>query len=323
MSGRSEIVSRMRFLLLAFLSLNLALAKGLVCFEPGECQSASNDLTVTETPEDCLLFCQEGSNCNWFTWYSNNACFTFQDCPTPLSQDCNGEDSCVSGQRECEVNPVATQCDLQVLCKSVPLDVVAVDTVEICVNSVCRSDPDCEWFTFDAAGICLTFATCDDKSPCDQCNTGESTCDVGPACDLQGRCMGLLVGQALTDSADSCLRELCQPNPECQWYTYDSLEGICVTFSSCDTFDSECTTCISGESDCQAELCHVPGRCLAVYFDVTLTNSEDECLAECKVINDCLFYTFDSSTKACFLFDECDDVGQCDTCTSGSVNCSP
>ncbi len=72
------------------------------CNEPGECVDADFvGSTATEDADECLEECQDDRDCFWFEFdSSDNVCVLFENCPEIDDRDC---DTCVVGERECEV----------------------------------------------------------------------------------------------------------------------------------------------------------------------------------------------------------------------------
>lgn len=90
-----------------FLIINCKLILGqedkevLMCFASGECKGApANGGTVTPDRGDCLTWCKDALNCNYFTWYSDNLCLSFATCPE--LEPCGPDYYCFSGERACE-----------------------------------------------------------------------------------------------------------------------------------------------------------------------------------------------------------------------------
>ena len=160
------------------------------------------------------------------------------------------------------LSQTTTQSDLVcfetgVECVDVSLDVVVTADEYGCLD-FCKATPGCLWFTWHPDdGICFAFPGCEDNAACDDsCIRGEVGCtnDGGEAqCDVVGRCLSVAIDSAVTSSASQCLTDVCQPNPQCQWYTFDSSSGICLAFEDCDDFDASCGTCVSGEDECEVE----------------------------------------------------------------------
>ena len=85
------------------------------------------------------------------------------------------------------------------------------------------------------------------------CISGEKGCEIptGPQCDLPGQCLEIPIDSAIVSSKDECLVSLCQPDPDCEWFSFDNSTGICLTFSQCESLN-ECYTCVTGEDECPA-----------------------------------------------------------------------
>ncbi|TRY74816.1 hypothetical protein TCAL_05662 [Tigriopus californicus] len=146
-------------------------------------------------------------------------------------------------------------------------------------------------------------------------------------CWVVGECLGSNMGVTFTDNKEDCLKA-CQEATNCEWFTWHSDSKLCNKFSTCPTLDDSCTTCISGENECESDpgsdfQCNVEGEC---YGDIlgTFPNIDgDDCLAECKKNSQCKWYTYYVTQKACLLFGSCDfQAGSCSSqCVSGEQGC--
>ena len=86
-----------------------------------------------------------------------------------------------------------------------------------------------------------------------------------PQCSVPGECQGSdVIFEQDSESEIACLR-LCQNTEDCAWYTYNVEKTNCLLLKNCGNIDSDhCTSCLSGESTCEAELqCSVQGLCMA------------------------------------------------------------
>ena len=132
------------------------------------------------------------------------------------------------------------------------------------------------------------------------------------------------IGTGVYETESDCLQLGCWTNPSCEWYTYDTSSRVCLLFSECPTIDESCTTCLSGENECgmnNAE-CDVLGQCLAVPVGTNVESNQDDCLQDCKDLDGCEWYTFDTSSGVCLLFADCPNIDEsCGTCISGEDDC--
>jgi hypothetical protein len=111
----------------------------------------------------------------------------------------------------------------------------------------------CHWFTYlgDLNG-CVLFRDCIefDSDDCDNCFSGEVDCQpLEPECGIVGQCLGLLDYLSGVINEDECL-DRCKYNSKCTWYTFETQTNICEEFRNCPQIDETCSTCISGERNC-------------------------------------------------------------------------
>eukprot|EP00095_Tigriopus_kingsejongensis_P009905 maker-scaffold470_size172058-snap-gene-0.38 protein:Tk09905 transcript:maker-scaffold470_size172058-snap-gene-0.38-mRNA-1 annotation:"hypothetical protein" len=114
----------------------------------------------------------------------------------------------------------------------------------------------------------------------------------------------------------------------CEWFTWHSNSELCNMVSGCSTLDDSCTTCTSGENECQVDpgsdfQCGVEGECLGSILDTFSDVDVDACLAGCKDNSKCTWYTYYPDRKVCILFQECTfKPGPCSNdCVSGEQGC--
>ncbi len=228
-----------------------ALASSDVCFEEGDCKEVALDFTATATPEECLAYCQSRDNCNWFTWYGDTICITFADCQLPLSPDCNGDDFCISGEKNCSTG-AASQCDLPGQCASVPLSSAVTGDIAECQAFCLDNQPNCQWFTYNNASlVCLLFEDCGNLTACQSCVSAQVNCSFFQ-CGLVGQCQAVVIATDAVESEDECLQD-CKDLEPCEWYTFNDGGGdvgACLLFAECDELN-DCQTCSSGEDDCE------------------------------------------------------------------------
>ncbi len=68
-------------------------------------------------------------------------------------------------------------------------------------------------------------------------------------CWLEGRCVGVLIGESSGLDETECL-EACRSDDSCLWFTHDSDGNVCLAFQDCETLDTSCDTCLSSEPQC-------------------------------------------------------------------------
>ena len=71
-----------------------------------------------------------------------------------------------------------------------------------------------------------------------------------------------------------------------------------------------------------AQNCDQYGICTqSIFLDRTSTTNIQECRNKCNSIFSCKFYSFDSETKECLLFEDCPKISTCPTCITNSKYC--
>ena len=53
-------------------------------------------------------------------------------------------------------------------------------------------------------------------------------------------------------TANQCLL-ICKETDQCQWYSFDLVTLMCITFKTCDALDEEDTDFTSGQVECSAQ----------------------------------------------------------------------
>ncbi len=69
---------------------------------------------------------------------------------------------------------------------------------------------------------------------------------------MEGRCTGANLGSEDLQTEAECLQQ-CKDLQECQWFTYDQIDGVCYLFSDCGDLDTagDCAgACWSGQKPC-------------------------------------------------------------------------
>ncbi len=81
----------------------------------------------------------------------------------------------------------------------------------------------------------------------------------------QGSCIGTSLGTYPGVEEEGDCWQLCQDEPDCEYYTFDwTSGGFCFVFSTCPVIDDTCRTCSTSEDDCPLLSCQVPGECLGI-----------------------------------------------------------
>ena len=78
---------------------------------------------------------------------------------------------------------------------------------------------------------------------------GDSDCS-GYQCSIPGFCEGNLVLALDSSGKDLCITA-CKENSQCNWWSYNGADNVCALLSTCAIIDEACTTCVSGQKDCQ------------------------------------------------------------------------
>ena len=146
----------------------------------------------------------------------------------------------------------AQECNLSAEC--IDSDVVTeyhTDTAKDCLKA-CKATPDCAWYTFvESADFCFMFSECKKLSnaTCFDCISGEVTCP-DTDCGLKGICEGhkLTIHQS-TNSNNGCLQE-CKNEANCTWISYNSIENLCITYSTCEIINEDLDEFITSEVQC-------------------------------------------------------------------------
>ena len=116
----------------------------------------------------------------------------------------------------------------------------------------CKSYPNCNNFTYNHDTLtCFAFETCPDVTTenCVDCRTGERNCSYYRQCGEHGQCTGGFLTAGAADNEYGCMA-MCHDTSGCLYYTYYSDNNMCVILSSCTTFDTTCSDCVSGEVTC-------------------------------------------------------------------------
>ena len=141
-------------------------------------------------------------------------------------------------------------------------------------------------------------------------------------CYVLGSVEGIFHDAHVVTSYNECLN-YCKNDTDCKCFTYYQDNNDCAEFTFCSALDISCTTCYSGEPECSEEIrCDIDGLCNGVLIELTITESEADCLARCKEVTDCEFYAYRGDDGNCALLEDCSDVFPCGECHSGEKDCS-
>ena len=146
-------------------------------------------------------------------------------------------------------------------------------------------------------------------------------------CNIQGECIGNIVGVTAENSVIDCLRVCSEEVPDCTWFTFNLASEYCGLQATCDFIDAQsCPTCISGESACSPNdflSCELPGMCLGTILHQDVAESQQDCQDLCSTYDGCNFYTYNGADSFCQLFATCPDQSEdfCEGCVSGQPGC--
>ena len=144
----------------------------------------------------------------------------------------------------------------------------------------------------------------------------------GQQCHIQGEVNGVLDFAHVVTSYNECL-DYCKVDPACSCFTHYEDIGECVGFSEYLSLDNTCTTCLSGERDCaEYQDCDIDGFCRGTLVDITIADSEADCLVICQANVNCTYYAYQEQDGSCALLKDCNDVDPCTGCHSGERTCS-
>ena len=127
-----------------------------------------------------------------------------------------------------------------------------VETPNDCLYR-CKGNDKCSWFTIDSSnGFCIEYSDCIDLAAdhCPNCISGESTCQKQLQCSVTGECQGTVIAAFENVTLESDCQNICWKNEKCQWYTFLSDTGFCLTYEDCTFLDDSITIALSGERNC-------------------------------------------------------------------------
>ena len=118
-------------------------------------------------------------------------------------------------------------------------------------HTKCKTMPNCKWLTYDpAAEFCFLFSDCSsivqDEDDCLDCVTSEVDCPLLDCDDnLIGLCLGSFVHYSHEETKDTCIQH-CKNSQDCDWYSYNSQDKICLQFNACPTINDKFEDYVSG-----------------------------------------------------------------------------
>jgi len=140
------------------------------CNLNGQCDGHFLGSEVTSDISDCIYFCRETKDCEWFTWnQEKEICVALSDCPY-LDES---KPDTISGQRDCSVYT----CGQQGFCKGITVDIQVARNEDYCLK-LCQKETKCNWYSFNAENnVCTLQEDCPeiDKS-CLSCYFGQKEC---------------------------------------------------------------------------------------------------------------------------------------------------
>ena len=144
----------------------------------------------------------------------------------------------------------------------------------------------------------------------------------GQECGEKGTCS---VGSELLDTYQEESYADCQLDCanviECNYFTFYDVATTCHLYSTCDNVLDLGVNCYTSESSCEALVCNKPGSCRGSAFQFNVTYSYDKCLIECKAVELCEWFVYDSASNLCSLHEKCQLSNICATCVVGQKQC--
>ncbi len=141
-------------------------------------------------------------------------------------------------------------CNVQGEClDSYQIDHSITDTYLNCQKD-CQSTTNCNYFTFyEPDNFCKLLYNCTniDLMECPECYTGQKDCPEY-VCSQPGECEGNFVDDTFLNTEQECL-EYCFNDPECQWYSFDTIVGYCLLTSNCNPRNTS-TPQVYGQREC-------------------------------------------------------------------------
>ena len=109
---------------------------------------------------------------------------------------------------------------------------------------------------------------------------------------------------------------------DCEWFTWNQKNDICIAFSDCPYLDESKPDTISGQRDCSVYTCGQQGFCKGITVDIQVATNEDYCLKLCQKETKCNWYSFNAENNVCALQEDCPEVdSSCLSCYFGQKEC--
>ena len=126
-------------------------------------------------------------------------------------------------------------------------------------------------------------------------------------CGHQGSCNGITIDIQIARSEDYCLN-LCQTEPKCHWYSFDSENDVCSLQEDCPEIDTSCLSCSFGQKECKSQASNL----------TILLSYDGESFEFIDIANDVVLDSYNSEYPAYIrypgemIFDE--DIGKLRAC---------
>ena len=97
-----------------------------------------------------------------------------------------------------------------------------------------------------------------------------------------------------------------QDTDGCQFFTYSPLDGACFAYENCPAVDeTACPDCVSGQATCDVLQCNQVYICDGDKVFQGNRIPASECADKCLEMDDCEWYSYDSSQDKCTLTSDC------------------
>jgi len=185
--------------------------------------------------------------------------------------------------------------------------------LQLCMDYTDDEGGFCHYFTHDyslSGGVCYLYNNCPGiDGSCSTCVSGYYECPLLSCNNYQFECQGELVGADNAATHFECSTMCKESTDECNWYTFDFENELCLLFKTCDL--QSCTSCVTGEVDCpvpEVPLVPYPPEC--EYTGQTLPYPDScrkyyECLADGTWMTfDCCPGVYDHSSNSTCVSEE-------------------
>ena len=110
---------------------------------------------------------------------------------------------------------------------------------------------------------------------------------------------------------------------DCEWFTWNQKNDICVALSDCPYLDESKPDTISGQRDCSVYICGQQGFCKGITVDIQVARNEDYCIKSCQKETQCNWYSFNAENNVCALQEDCPEIDRsCLSCYFGQKECT-